>query len=124
MSQRGVWIKIRASQEERTDWHRKAQAAGVSLSALVRRSIGRVRTWTAARVDLERERNRELARIGNNLNQLARWSNTHKSNAEAVEIIAHLVAISEALKSLRESDPEQTRCTSSSTVAAQGQRSI
>ena len=28
------------------------------------------------------------------LNQIARWANTHKSVAEAVEVIAHLAAIS------------------------------
>ena len=42
---------------------------------------------------MERERNRQVARIGNNLNQIARWANTHRSEAEAVEVIAHLVAI-------------------------------
>ncbi len=31
----------------------------------------------------ERERTRQVARIGNNLNQLARWANTHKTAAEA-----------------------------------------
>ena len=33
-----------------------------------RRSIERVRTWTVAHADLERERVREFAKIGNNLN--------------------------------------------------------
>ncbi len=32
-------------------------------------------------------RTRQLARIGSNLNQIARWANTHKSAAEAVEIL-------------------------------------
>ena len=48
----------------------------------------------------ERERTRELARIGANLNQIARWANTFKANAEAVEIVAHLVAIERALTAL------------------------
>ena len=54
--------------------------AGLSLSDLVRRAVGRVHTWTAAHADLERDRNRELAQIGNNLNQIARWTNTHIRN--------------------------------------------
>ena len=37
------------------------------------------------------------AGIGANLNQIARWANTFKANAEAVEIVAHLVAIEWAL---------------------------
>ena len=64
------------------------------------RSVGRVSTWTVAHTDLERERTRELARIGSNLNQIARWANTHKENAEALEVAAHLVAIERALDTL------------------------
>ena len=53
-----------------------------------------------AHAELERERTRELARIGSNLNQIARWANTHKENAEVVEVVAHLVAIERALDTL------------------------
>ena len=81
-------------------WHAKARSVGLSLSDLVRRSVGRVRTWTVAHTDLERERTRELARIGSNLNQIARWANIHKENADAVEVVAHLVAIERALDTL------------------------
>ena len=97
---REVWVKIRASRAERAEWHAKARSVGLSLSDLVRRSIGRVRTWTVAHAELERERTRELARIGSNLNQIARWANTHKENAEAVEVIVHLVAIERTLGTL------------------------
>ena len=97
---REVWVKIRASESERAEWHAKARSVGLSLSNLVRRSIGRVRTWTIAHAELERERTRELARIGSNLNQIARWANTHKENAEAVEVTAHLVAIERSLGTL------------------------
>ena len=58
------------------------------------------RTWTAAAAEVERERTRELARIGSNLNQIARWANTHKTEAEAVQILAHLVAIERELGAL------------------------
>ena len=97
---RKVWVKIRASEAERAEWHAKACSVGLSLSDLVRRAIGRVRTWTVAHAELERERTRELARIGSNLNQIARWANTHKENAEAVEVVAHLVAIERSLGTL------------------------
>ena len=57
--------------------------------------------WVKIRArEAERERTRELARIGANLNQIARWANTFKANAEAVEIVAHLVAIERALAAL------------------------
>ena len=41
----------------------------------MRRSVGRVRTWTVAHAEVERERTRQVARIGNNLNQIACWAN-------------------------------------------------
>ena len=64
---RAVWVKIRASEAERAEWHAKARSAGLTLSDLVRRSVGRVRTWTVPHADVERERTRELARIGSGL---------------------------------------------------------
>ena len=66
----------------------------------MRRSVGRARTWTVVHAEVERERTRELARTGANLNQIARWANTFKANAEAVEIVVHLVAIERALAAL------------------------
>ena len=54
-------------------------------------------TWTVAHADVERERTQQVARIGNNLNQLARWANTHKGAIEAVEVIGRLVGIERAL---------------------------
>ena len=95
-----MWVRIRASEAERAEWHAKARSAGLTLSDLVRWSVGRVRTWTVAHTEVERERTRELARIGANLNQIARWANTFKANAEALEVVAHLVAIERALTAL------------------------
>jgi hypothetical protein len=40
---------------------------------------------------------RQTARVGNNLNQLARWANTHARAAEAVSVIAHLVSFERSL---------------------------
>ena len=84
---RDVWVKIRASEAERAEWHAKTRSAGLTLSDLVRRSVGQVRTWTVAHAEVERERTRQVARIGNNLNQIARWANTHASAAEGVEVL-------------------------------------
>ena len=95
---RDVWVKIRASEAERAEWHAKASSAGLTLSDLVRRSVGRVRPWTVAHAEVERERTRELARIGANLNQIARWANTFKANAEAVALRASLIDPAVALK--------------------------
>ena len=97
---RAVWVKVRASEAERAEWHAKARSAGLTLSDLVRGSVGRTRTWTVAHAEVERERVQQVARIGNNLNQIARWANTHRGAIEAVEVIGHLVAIRRALAAL------------------------
>ena len=111
---REVWVKIRASEAERAEWHAKARAVGLSLSDLVRRSVGRVRTWTVAHAELERERTRELARIGSNLNQIARWANIHRKDAEALEVVAHLVAIERALEQINGAiEPGYSACSGS-----------
>ena len=49
-----------------------------------------------------------MARIGNNLNQIARWANTHKEAAEAAEVIAHLAAIEREIGELsrRREEPD------------------
>ncbi len=90
-------IHLRVSPAEAAAWQAKAAAAGVPLSDLLRRAMARTRTWTAAAVEVERERTRQVARVGNNLNQIARWANTHAAPIDAVEIIANLVCISQTL---------------------------
>ena len=107
--QRDAIVHARLSADELAAWRAKASAAGVTLSELLRQAMGRTRAWTAAAADAERARTRQLARIGSNLNQIARWANTHKSAAEAVEVVAHLAAIERALASLshvRREDPD------------------
>jgi len=49
---------------------------------------------------------REVARIGNNVNQLARWANTRKSGVEAVEVLVELAALDRDVMRLLDSDPE------------------
>ena len=93
-------VTARVSAAESADWRAKAKAAGVPLSALIRRAMARTRTWTARAAEVERERTREVSRIGNNLNQIARWANRHKGAADAVEVLARLVSIERALTAL------------------------
>ena len=93
MTRREAFLSVRLTAEEQAAWKAKAQAAGRSPSELLRQAMQRTRTWTAAASGVERERVREIARIGNNLNQIARWANTHKAAGEAAEVIAHLAAI-------------------------------
>ena len=95
-----VRASVRVSAAEFAAWKAKAAAAGVPLSDLLRQAMARTRTWTAAAAEAERERTRQVARIGNNLNQIARWANTHADKADAFEVIAHLVAIEREIAQL------------------------
>ena len=97
---RSVQIHLRVSPADRAAWRAKATAAGIPLSDLVRRAMARTRTWTAPAADIQRERNVQVARIGNNLNQLARWANTHTSAFEAVAVCANLVAFERSLRAI------------------------
>ena len=97
---RTVVVAARVTRAEHAAWKEKAAAAGVSPSALLRQAMARTQTWTAPAMAVERERSRQIARIGNNLNQLARWANTHASPIEAVRVTDRLRAVERALRAL------------------------
>ena len=101
-SRRTVVAHARVTPAELSAWNAKASAAGVTLSELLRQAMSRTQTWTAPAMEVERERTRQVARIGSNLNQIARWANTHLDALAPVEVIAHLVAIERALARLSE----------------------
>ena len=103
-SRRSVQFHARLSPAELADWRAKAAAVGVPLSDLLRQAMARTRTWTAAAAEVERDRTRQIARIGSNLNQLARWANANASAVEAVEVIANLVAFERELRKLARVD--------------------
>ena len=98
-------IRIRMSPQEKLEWQEKAVYAGVSLSNLVRQAMTKTRTWTVADRSLIKEQIQQISRIGNNLNQIAKWANTYKSTAEAIEVIAALRAIEQKLNSLPTQPP-------------------
>lgn len=97
---KNAMIRLRCTAVEYNNWKTKAQASGMSISALIRESLDRARTWTPQDAASERERLRHLARIGNNLNQLARWVNTYKSSADAVPVCSHLAAVERILQNM------------------------
>lgn len=100
MVQKETSIKVRLSKQEKIDWQEKAVKAGVSLSNLIRQAMAKTQTWTAADRSLISEQTRQISRIGNNLNQIAKWANTYKSTAEAIEVIECLRAIEKAIAQL------------------------
>ena len=81
---------IRVHPEERDLLKLNAGLHGMSVSDYVRQTCLGLRL---RRTPEEKRRLRELARIGSNLNQLARWANTYKESLEAVEVIAALTSL-------------------------------
>ncbi len=99
---RDLWLKLRVTAQEKAAFEFTAAEAGMSLSDFVRQRLlgGRLR-----RTAEERDTVRQLARIGANLNQLARWANTHKGHAEALEVILCLDQLRDELKTIRGTTP-------------------
>lgn len=93
-------VSIRLTDEEKLDWELKASSAGLSTSQLVREAMGRVRVLNVSDRAIQKERTRQIAKIGNNLNQIARWANTYITNIDALEVISYLAAIEKALLAL------------------------
>ncbi len=93
-------VNIRVTEEEKLNWELKAHAEGLKTSQLARYLLNKYSTGYAGERQSRQEFNRQVARIGNNLNQIARWANTYKDAAEAAQVIASLTRIESALLAL------------------------
>lgn len=97
-SPRKKWVHVLVSEEEHIAWHDKATSAGLPLSSLIRQKmdtgiIGRKRKMVEHDPDLVRE----IAKIGNNINQIARAINTEKSS-DGIDLLVLLSAIERDLR--------------------------
>ncbi len=93
-------IGIRATDDEKLNWELKAHAEGLKTSQLARYLLNKYSTGYASDKQSRQEFNRQVARIGNNLNQIARWANTYKDDAEATQVISSLARIESSLLEL------------------------
>ena len=93
-------VTLRLPQRQADRWRSNAKAAGMTVSEWVRSSVGddgkvRVhRVRAADEVEAHRQRTAELAKIGNNLNQIAHCVNAGAPITE--EILAALLELKEA----------------------------
>ena len=96
-----LWIKLRSSAAERARWQALAAGKGVSLSELIRSRLDGLRLRPRREPPpVAPELLRELARIGNNLNQLARAANRHEP-VTATAILSRLIELDRELGALR-----------------------
>ena len=91
---RSAWIKMRVTPDEKKLIESKASAQGQTFTDFLRQ---RALDYRLRQSPLEKERIRQLARIGSNMNQIARWANTYKKRAEAVEVITRLILLEREL---------------------------
>ena len=87
---RSAWIKMRVTPDEKKLIESKASALGQTVTDFLRQ---RALDYRLRQSPLEKKRIRQLARIGSNMNQIARWANTYKDSLEAVEVIAALTSL-------------------------------
>jgi hypothetical protein len=83
-------VLVRLHPEEKELLRLNAGLHGLSVSDYVRQSC---LNFHLRKSPMEKERLRQLARIGVNLNQLAKWANTHKRAVEAVEVLTALSSL-------------------------------
>lgn len=97
-----IWIKIRVTAEQRDAWYEKARTKGVTFSELVRQSLDGVRVQKRTQLRrVDPDLLRQLARLGNNLNQLARWANRDQVRVHRPELMGRLIEIDRELAALR-----------------------
>lgn len=83
-------VTVRFSPEELTRVREMAQVLGLTVSAFIRSAALGERP-RPRRGQIRREAIHQLVRVGNNLNQLTHWANTHKhlrSLRELDEVLA------------------------------------
>ncbi len=96
---RDVLLKIRVTPEEREAVRAAAGCAGLTVSDYVRLRLAQHRVRQTA---AERDTARQLARIGANINQIARWANTHTSGIQALEVLMRLDELQADIKKFTE----------------------
>jgi len=99
---------IRATPAERQAWRDAAAAAGLTISDYVRRSIESAEVGRAPRrrrrpepPPVDPALDRELKRIGSNINQIARWCNTYGDSIAARRLYVLLDEINDQLAEIR-----------------------
>ncbi len=95
---RNRYIKVRVSEEELQLIKSKAAATDSNVSDLLRHLTLNMRIHKS---QYDKELIRQIARIGSNINQLARWANRHKERSPTLETVLWLNRIYESVKKLK-----------------------
>jgi hypothetical protein len=95
------FVNVRFTPAEYESLKGKADAVGMTISTFLRDYAGRVRI---TRRTERRELLLAVARVGSNVNQLARWANRYKTGVDSVRLQLRLVEIAAELRRLTVAD--------------------
>jgi len=93
-------LKIRFSDAEFSRLQKIANGTNVSIAEIIRRSCETTKPVTIEDRSALKNLQSEIAKIGNNLNQIARWCNTHPTAATSLDMLQVLQKIENHLRSL------------------------
>lgn len=86
-------IQIRIDDGVKEQWLLKAKEQGATLTELIVTAVDGTKFSRRKRINVDPALIRELAKLGNNLNQIARWANRYKADANALAVVAELINI-------------------------------
>ena len=89
------WIKVRVTKNEKLIITQKAKEQGQTVSAFI---LFRTLNYRLRKDVNRKEKILQLTKIGNNLNQITRWANTHGNNAEAIAVVASLLSLEKQIQ--------------------------
>ena len=90
-------FKFRCTESELLLWKAKSKALGVPLAKLLSDALNGINTKSKVGEQSHKKQIVEVARIGNNLNQLARWVNTYKDGVTTIDVLLVLKQIEQQL---------------------------
>jgi len=97
MSKKNKWLKIRISEAEKAELDALAHSFNMPTSKFIRAAVARVKPWSPSDVAHKKAVLFQLAKIGANINQIARALNSNKDANAMIE----LAQISEQIEDLK-----------------------
>ncbi|MDR1685806.1 MAG: plasmid mobilization relaxosome protein MobC [Desulfovibrio sp.] len=98
-------LRVRLHPEEKELLRLNAGIQGLSVTDYIRRNC---LSFHLRKSPVEKERLQQLARIGANLNQIAKWANTYTRVVEAVEILTALAGLERAIGAFTAAEKTET----------------
>lgn len=86
-------LQIRIDDGVKEQWLLKAKEQGTTLTELIVTAVDGTKFSRRKRINVDPALIRELAKLGNNLNQIARWANRYKAGANVTAVISELINI-------------------------------